>query len=108
MNNVKKQLRDCNIIKYIVSSKIVDLWEYVLQPIFLLGTRSLLPCGQNFPGSNKYVIRKPCNLIIKLATAFRQTHRMYWQIPWVFQLYEGPIPHGGIPCRSSISVYSCI
>lgn len=33
MNNVKKQLRDCNIIKYIVSSKIVDLWEYVLQPI---------------------------------------------------------------------------
>lgn len=33
MNNVKKQLHDCNIIKYIVSSKIVDLWEYVLQPI---------------------------------------------------------------------------
>lgn len=33
MNNAKKQLHDCNIIKYIVSSKIVDLWEYVLQRI---------------------------------------------------------------------------
>lgn len=33
MNNVKKQLHDCNIIKNIVSSKIVDLWEYVLQPV---------------------------------------------------------------------------
>lgn len=49
----------------------------VVAYLFLLGTRSLLPCGQNFPGSNKYVIRKPCNLIIKLATAFRQTHQKY-------------------------------
>lgn len=28
MNNAKKQLHDCNIIKYIVSSKIVDLCMY--------------------------------------------------------------------------------
>ena len=54
---------------------------------------------------NEYVIRKPCNLIIKLATAVRHKHCEYWHMPWVLKLLEAAFPPRGSDGGSMTSSY---